>query len=394
MPCKHQQIAAEKFAAVLGETRPNMLVVDVNETMRIVDRNTSHVIFLMFIARVWSCAYHIALLKCLHARVTPHSGHPWWAVERLFLVSSFWLSPCVSLSLCSSSQAIIPCVSATQESCSLADFTLPTGCEPKLLDEFHHSETSAMNFQDESRDKDTEPSNLCDGTRRWDYRKCAIFTTVHSGARRTSGPQTSLSLSWTKFVVSRCLSVMQERGDPCTNLARWVRAAERNQVATQKMSESGFSLNDKKNKFSLILEQRFKNTSSKPILIGVSRNWMELLCLGEEKLVIVLQVMNNFDEMNHFIMNSYWNKIGIFVWLMRRVSKIGRIEAISRLNWSKIKILSLNSLARCRNCGMKSMAWAIREIFQMLNQYAVDIPTLPVKQCFFPIGPGSWWNEC
>ena len=50
------------------------------------------------------------------------------------------------------------------------------------------------------------------------------------------------------------------------NLVRSVHAAEQKQVATQKMSKSGFSLNDKKSKFSLIVEQRFTNTSSKPIL--------------------------------------------------------------------------------------------------------------------------------
>ena len=33
--------------------------------------------------------------------------------------------------------------------------------------------------------------------------------------------------------------------DPCMNLVRCVHAAEKNQVATQKTSESGFSLNDK-----------------------------------------------------------------------------------------------------------------------------------------------------
>ena len=53
------------------------------------------------------------------------------------------------------------------------------------------------------------------------------------------------------------LCVTQERGDPCTNSVRQVRAAERNQVATHKTSESGFSLNDKKRKFLLIVEQRF-----------------------------------------------------------------------------------------------------------------------------------------
>ena len=33
------------------------------------------------------------------------------------------------------------------------------------------------------------------GTRRWAHWKSAIFTTVHSGARRTSKPETNLSLS-------------------------------------------------------------------------------------------------------------------------------------------------------------------------------------------------------
>ena len=37
-----------------------------------------------------------------------------------------------------------------------------TGYKPKLLDDFDHSETSAMIFQDESGDIDTEPSYSCD----------------------------------------------------------------------------------------------------------------------------------------------------------------------------------------------------------------------------------------
>ena len=41
----------------------------------------------------------------------------------------------------------------------------------------------------------------------------------------------------------------------------------------KKMSKSGFFWNDKKSKFSLIVEQRFRNTSSKPIKTDeVSKN--------------------------------------------------------------------------------------------------------------------------
>ena len=56
-------------------------------------------------------------------------------------------------------------------------------------------------------------------------------------------------------------------------------------------------------------------------------------------------------------------------------------DTIARINLSKIEILSLNSLARYRNHRLKSTVWTIREIFKMLNQYAVDILTLPVNQC-------------
>ena len=37
-----------------------------------------------------------------------------------------------------------------------------TGHEPKVVNNFDHSETCAMIFQDESRDIDTEPSYSCD----------------------------------------------------------------------------------------------------------------------------------------------------------------------------------------------------------------------------------------
>ena len=48
-----------------------------------------------------------------------------------------------------------------EEYCPMAIYNPLTGYEPKLLDDFDHSETSAMIFQDESGDKDTEPSYSC-----------------------------------------------------------------------------------------------------------------------------------------------------------------------------------------------------------------------------------------
>ena len=39
----------------------------------------------------------------------------------------------------------------------------------------------------------------------WHHRQSALFTSVHSGVRRTSGPKTSLSIFWRKFLSSSVL---------------------------------------------------------------------------------------------------------------------------------------------------------------------------------------------
>ena len=43
---------------------------------------------------------------------------------------------------------------------------------------------------------------------------------------------------------------------------------------------------------------------------------MEFSSLSEEKLITLLQGMNNFDEINNFFMINYENEIGIFVKLI------------------------------------------------------------------------------
>ena len=109
-----------------------------------------------------------------------------------------------------------------------------------------------------------------------------------------------------------------------------------------------------------------------------------------KKNFIVLKQTNDVNKIINFCMNSCWSKTGIFVELMRKVSmkwknwsdfRVLHSTQLQEEDWSKIKILSLNSQARFRNYKMKLIAWMIREIFIMLNQYAVHIPTLPVNLC-------------
>ena len=43
---------------------------------------------------------------------------------------------------------------------------------------------------------------------------------------------------------------------------------------------------------------------------------MELSSLNEVRLIVLWQVMNNFDDINYYFKNKYQNKIWIFVKLI------------------------------------------------------------------------------
>ena len=167
------------------------------------------------------------------------------------------------------SRQSFPAPPPTEESCSLAEFTPPTGYEPKLFDDFHYSETTEIIFQEESGDKDTEPSYLFDAELDDETVGKALPSPLFIQERGESADRRQTYHSYEESLLpAQSFSTAQEQGDPCTNLVR----ADKNHVAEWKTKQSGFSLKDKKSKFSLMLEPRFRNTSSKPILMGeVSR---------------------------------------------------------------------------------------------------------------------------
>ena len=101
------------------------------------------------------------------------------------------------------------------------EFISLTGHEPQLFDDFHNSEIAGIIFEDEiERLRRSTFVLVWRGSRRWDHQESALFTTVHSGASRTSGPKTSSSLSGRKFVASSdCLSCKNGE-DPCSELVR------------------------------------------------------------------------------------------------------------------------------------------------------------------------------
>ena len=118
--------------------------------------------------------------------------------------------------------------------------------------------------------------------------------------------------------VSRCPSVITERGDPfCNDLTHKFQTSEKIRVAAQKVSKSGFFWNDKESRFSLSVKQRFENTSTRPNMTEeVSKSRMELSGLNEIRLIVLLLKTNIFDEINNFSTNNYWNKIENFLKLI------------------------------------------------------------------------------
>ena len=151
------------------------------------------------------------LKKCLSARFIPSSCHPWcYVFERSLVVPCFSLScfsPSSTSSLphstCSlpgtpSSMSTTPretpaAPAPNEEYCPVAIYHPPTGCDPTSLTTSATQRllqwSSTMNLATQIRK--VFVLVRC-GTRRWDYRKSAIFTNVHSGARRTSEPETKL----------------------------------------------------------------------------------------------------------------------------------------------------------------------------------------------------------
>ena len=150
-----------------------------------VDRNTPHVIFLMHFARHVRVHTHCmtqdepSLRKCLwcafHSILMSSMMCVWAFVGCPLSFSLTCFSPSFTSSLPHSTWFLpgTPSMSTTprvktaahphnEEYCPMAIYNPLTGYEPKLLDDFDHSETSAMIFQDESGDIDTEPSYLCD----------------------------------------------------------------------------------------------------------------------------------------------------------------------------------------------------------------------------------------
>ena len=143
------------------------------------------------------------------------------------------------------------------------------------------------------------------------------------------------------------------------NLVCQAQAAEKNQVATQKMSS-----------------------------------------LSEEKLIILLQAMNNFDEINNFFMTSYQNKIRDLREV--HVKSLNEMEELKRFQGSYIRWIfekkidcrdtiieltaKIQELQNDVNCMNDSRVFKDAESVRSGQSHVTSQPA------FFPTFPRSWRN--
>ena len=110
---------------------------------------------------------------------------------------------------CGQRQAANHALPPNEECCPLTIYTPPTGYEPKLLNDFHYSETAEIIFQ--------EQSNL---TMRPSEKRSLHHCSFRSEKNQRTEDKLITLLKKVCCQLSPYLCVTQERGDPCTNLVR------------------------------------------------------------------------------------------------------------------------------------------------------------------------------
>ena len=238
---------------------------------------------------------------------TEHARQPWCHMfERAFVVSSCLSLSCFSpsstfsisqstssLSGTPSSMSSPPRVKTTalthnEEYCPMAMYNPLTGYEPNLLDNVDYSETSAMLFQDESGDIDSEPYYSCDAELDDKIIGKALFSPTHLGARRTSEQsllpaQSSFAHTFTERPVHELSSCKQKSSRDMENeRIRILFERHKEQILAEVRTE--------------IQKHEFQAESDRRKYPGIT--WNYFLILSEGKVIILLQLVNNSDEIN------------------------------------------------------------------------------------------------
>ena len=169
--------------------------------------------------KVSQCAFHsihmLSMMLCVWAFVVSSC----LSLSCFSPASTFSLSQSTcSLSGTPSSMSSPPRVKTTaltqnEEYCSMAIYSPLTGYEPKLIDNFDYSETSAIIFQNDPGDIDTDPSYSCDAELDDETNGKAQSSPLFVQERgEPANQRQAFSFSWRKFVAKSVLVSLS-----CTN---------------------------------------------------------------------------------------------------------------------------------------------------------------------------------
>ena len=91
---------------------------------------------------------------------------------------------------------------------------------------------------------------------------------------------------------------------------------------------------------------------------------MKWSSLKEEKFIVLITETNDFDEIGNFFMNNYWNKIGIFVKLMRKV--FNEMEELKRFGGSTFDTIARRKMVKDRDTILE-LTGKIQELQNEIN---------------------------
>ena len=172
-----------------------------------------------------------------------------------------------------------------------------------------------MIFQDESGDIDTEPSYLSDAELDDETIGKALSSPLFIQEREEPANRRQAYHSHEESLLPAQSFFAHKDGRTVHELSSCQK-----RKSSREMENERIRILFQRQKEQILAEVRTLKQKHEFQLIGdVFRNCMELSSLSEEKLIILLQVMNNFYEINYFFMNNYQNKIGIFVKLVSKV---------------------------------------------------------------------------
>ena len=275
----------------------------------------------------------------------------------------------------------------------MATYNHLTGYEPKLLDDFDHSETSAMIFHKESGDIDTEPSCSCDAVLDDEVIGKALSSPLFIQEREEPANRRQAYHSHEEGLLpAQSFFAHTSTGRPVYELG----SCQKRKSSREMENERIRILLERRNEQTLaevrtkIQKHEFQAESDRRsiqelngIIESQRREIDHTIASGEQLRRDQLLLQEPLSEQNRDLCEAHIKSLHEMKELKRvqelRVDESSRrrlIENQDTFNELSARIQELQNEVNC-------MKYSKDFFKKMLNQYAVDYPTFPVNQRYF-----------